>query len=88
MLRILTKWVEYELDSVYCGISIALRMGPPWRVSRSAFFLGLTSFERHTLVLWYEYSYRSYVTYFPYRELILTNSARAGADLRKEHCQV
>ena len=52
MLGKLTKWVEYEVGSVYCGISIAQRMGPPWRVSCSAFFLGLTScFERYKLVL-------------------------------------
>ena len=52
MLRIVLMWVEYEVGSVYCGISIAQRMGPPWRVSRSAFFLGLTScLERYRLVL-------------------------------------
>ena len=60
MLRIVVMWVEYELGSVYCGISIAQRTGPPWRVSRSAFFLGLTScLEEYRLILRYDYSYRS-----------------------------
>ena len=43
MLRTVMMWVEYELGSVYCGISFAQRMGPPWRVTCSAFFLGLNS---------------------------------------------
>ena len=52
MLRIVMMWVEHETGSVYCGISIAQRMGPPWRVSCIAFFLGLTScLDRYRLVL-------------------------------------